>query len=166
MRDDDSAFMCAPPEVTYTITLCQAVSSGGLCVPAQRHVAHGWCMTGCPHLLLEYSNTGAWLPGWARACSWGDRSALMRDSTGAPREKKGPSSENIQSELLQWGRPFTDLIDLLEPALTTLFGGRFRLDHYYVRPQGCPRVVTFRLRRPSHGQLTTAHDLCICSSTC
>ena len=41
----------------------------------------------------------------------------MRDSTGAPREKKGPSSENIQSELLQWGRPFTDLIDLLEPAL-------------------------------------------------
>ena len=66
MRDDDSAFMCAPPEV-YTITLCRAVSSGGLCVPAQSHVAHGWCMTGYPHLLLEYSNTGAWLPGWLGA---------------------------------------------------------------------------------------------------
>ena len=57
---------------------------------------------------------------------WGDRSALMRESTGAPRETKGPGSENIQDELLQWGPAFTSLIDLLEPALTSLFGGRCR----------------------------------------
>ena len=63
---------------------------------------------------------------------WGDRSALMRDSTGAPRETKGPPSENNYREMLAWGRPFTDLIDAVEPTLSTLFGGRFRLDHYYL----------------------------------
>lgn len=83
---------------------------------------------------------------------WGDRNALMRDSKLAPRASKGPASENNYREMVRWGRAFTDLIALTEPCLTTLFGGEFRLDHFYLNllRQG-NRVTSRNLHGSPHG---------------
>ena len=83
---------------------------------------------------------------------WGDRNALMRDSKLAPRAFKGPASENNYREMVRWGRAFTDLIALSEPCLTTLFGGEFRLDHFYLNLlRKGNRVTSRNLHGSPHG---------------
>ena len=75
---------------------------------------------------------------------WGDRNALMRDADHAPRDSKGPASENNYREMMEWGSAFTDLIALTEPCLSTLFGGEFRLDHFYLNLLRSGNRVTSR----------------------
>ena len=59
--------------------------------------------------------------------------------------------------MLTWGPAFTDIIGMLGPTLRTLFGGRYRLDHYYLNLLRSGNRVTSRgLHGNQHG-LGTYH---------
>ena len=76
---------------------------------------------------------------------------------GNDRESKGPGTENNYREMLTWGPAFTDIIGMLGPTLSTLFGGRYRLDHYYLNLLRSGNRVTSRgLHGNQHG-LGTYH---------